>query len=246
MPHVRRLPVAGAAAVTVSILLTGCVSVVTGDGAAVTGQHTSTTGATTAMASPTGLPSTTTSTGPTATTTAASPTASAAPASDLTSLLAPAPSGSRPWGTPWSKNGTPTLEEFVAHVYPARALALAKSQLKAQGIKDIAHRTWIATDANQADTILLRFDTAAGAVSRYRSATAAKGGDTGQRHFDVPGYPQAIGYYNPTLDELGNVRTIVYGQIGTIVVEVFFYSPAKLDKAAAITAITNQLQRLPS
>jgi len=242
MPHVRRLRVAGAAALTVLMLLTGCVSVVTGDGVAATGQHASTTGPTTTASSPTGPPST----GRTATTTASSTTTSAAPASDLTSLLVPAPSGSRPWGTPWSKNGTPTLEEFVAHVYPARALALAKSQLKAQGIKDIVHRTWIATDANQADTILLRFDTTAGAVSRYRSATAAKGGDTGQRHFDVPGYPQAIGYYNPTLDELGDVRTIVYGQIGTIVVEVFFYSPAKLDKTAAIAAITNQLRRLPA
>jgi uncharacterized protein YceK len=241
MPQVRGLPAAGAAALAVLTLLTGCASVVNGDGAPATGTGTSTTP--TATAAPTGTSSSPTDAPTTATSSGSTPTT---PAMNLADLLAPAPLGSRPWDTPWSNNGTPTLDEFVAHVYRAKSIDLAKSQLKAQGIKDIAHRTWIGTDANQADTILLRFDTAAGAVSRYRSATAAKAEDEGQLHFDLPGFTEAVGYYNPVLDELGDVRTIVYGRVGDIVVEVFFYSPAKLDMAAAIAATTTQLRLLPA
>lgn len=239
MAHVRRLPAVGLAALVVLTLLTGCGGVVNGDGAGatdITTTGTATRAPTGASSSPTGAP----------TTAATTPTGTPAPATDLADLLAPAPTGSRPWDTPWSNNVAPNLDEFVAHVYPAKSVALAKSQLKAQGIKDIAHRTWIGTDANQADIILLRFDTTAGAVSRYRSATAAKAQDKGQLHFDVPGFAEAIGYYNPVLDELGDIRTIVYGQVGAVVVEVFFYSPAKLDQAAAIAATTVQLRLLPS
>jgi hypothetical protein len=241
MPQVRRLPAAGTAALAVLTLLTGCASVVNGDGAP--GTATRRTSPTTATAAPTGASSTPTDAPPTAATSSgATPTT---PAPNLADLLAPAPPGSRPWDTQWSNNGTPTLDEFVAHVYPAKSIDLARSQLTAQGIKDIAHSTWIGSDANQADTILLRFATTAGAVSRYRSATAGKAEDKGQLHFDLPGFTEAIGYYNPAVDELGDVRTIVYGRVGDIVVEVFFYSPAKLDKAAATAATTTQLQLLP-
>jgi hypothetical protein len=235
----RRRRAAGAAALAALALLTGCASVVTGDGAPLPGAGTagSATSPTTGVSSsPPDVPSATTTPG----------TTTPAPTTDLAALLAPAPSGSKPWDTAWSRNDKPTLDEFVAHVYPAQSTALAKSQLKAQGIKDIAHRTWIATDANQADVVLLRFDTTAGAVSRYRSATMAKAGAPGQLHFDVPGFTEAVGYYSPVLDELGDVRAIVYGQIGDIVLEVFFYSPAQLDQAAAVAAATAQLSLLPS
>lgn len=240
MPRLRRRTAVGAAALAVVALLTGCASVVNGDGAPTSGSPT--TGA--ATGTPTGTSSSPTDTATTAAT--ATGTTTTPPTTDLADLLAPAPPGSRPWDTDWSRNSKPTLDDFVAHVYPATSIALAKSQLKAQGIKDIAHRTWIAKDANQADVILLRFDTTTGAVSRYRSATAAKAAAPGQLHFDVPGFTEAIGYYSPVLDELGDVRTIVYGQVGGIVLEVFFYSPAKLDEAAAIAATTAQLGTLPA
>lgn len=61
----------------------------------------------------------------------------------------------------------------------------------------------------------------------------------------MPGFTEAVGYYSPVLDELGDIRTIVYGQVGDIVLEVFFYSPAKLDQAAAIAAATAQLSVSP-
>jgi hypothetical protein len=245
MPQLRRLPGLGVAAVAALTVITGCASVVGGDGTPGTGTRTTTTATTASATSASGTESSSPTDTPTTTVTSTGSTSSS-PAADLATLLAPAPSGSRPWDTPWSRNEKPTLDDFVAHVYPVRSADLAKSQLKAQGIKDIAHRTWIGTDANQADTVLLRFNTTAGAVSRYRSATVAKAGDKGQLHFDVPGFTEATGYYNPVLDELGDVRTIVYGQVGAIVVEVFFYSPAKLDKPAAIAAITAQLSLLPA
>ena len=46
-------------------------------------------------------------------------------------------------------------------------------------------------------------------------------------------------------DELGNVRAIVYGQVGRIVMELFFYSPATFDKSGATSSAIAQLRRLP-
>ncbi|MDQ2750910.1 MAG: hypothetical protein M3Y44_15485 [Actinomycetota bacterium] len=239
MWHVRRLLGPVIAALLAVPLLNGCGGVVDGNGSP-SAQSTSGTA--------TGAPSSASSATTQAPTTSAS-TATGSPTSpepNLSSLLAPAPPGSKPWNTAWSKTATPTLAEFVAHVYPATSVAVATSQLKAQGLTEIAHATWIATDANQADVILLRFATTAGAVSRFRSATAAQADNKGQLHFDVPGFADAIGYYQTALDPLGDIRTIVYGQVGDIVVEVFFYSPAKLDQAAAVAAITAQLRLLPA
>lgn len=165
---------------------------------------------------------------------------------DLATLLAPSPPGSHPWDTAWSRNTAPSLEQFVANAYPARSAAVVRSELKAQGLNAIAHRTWTASDGgNEADDILFRFDTPQGAQGRFSSATRSKAADRGEHSFDVPGYPKAIGYYNPTPDDIGDVRTIAYGLAGDIVVEVFFYSPGTLDKAGVIAALTDQLRLLP-
>lgn len=228
---------AAAAGLLAVAALGGCASVVDGRGIAASRAPTS--------SGPSGFPSSTSAPAPPSSSGATAGTTSA-PTSELATLLAPGPTGSKSWGTAWATNVSPTISQFVAHVYPATSAAFVKAELVAQGLNGIAHRTWTAPNSNDADQILLRFDTSAGALSRYRSATSAKSSSPGELHFDVSGFPNAVGYYNPKIDEVGDVRTIVYGQVGDIVMEIFFYSPAKLDQAGAIAAATTQLRLLPA
>jgi hypothetical protein len=241
----RRPPILGAAALLVAAGLAGCASVVDGTGAPGPSGGTASTASSSA---PTGPSSTAPASSGSATTTSASSTSTTSkptdPVTDLRDLLAPGPPDSHPWGTAWSNNGTPTVGQFVAHVYPASAAAGAKASLRSQGIRDIAHRTWVGK-ANQADDVLLRFEAPEGARARYESVAAAQAGAPGEHKFAIPGPRRAVGFFDPKLDDLGNVRTIIYGQVGTVVMELFFYSPGKLDKDAAVTSATEQLGRLP-
>lgn len=129
----------------------------------------------------------------------------------------------------------------MAHDYPRQYVDTEVGLLKAQGLRRVAHETWYAPDNDQADMVLLEFDSARGAQSRYLHATYAKKFSPGIKHFVVPGSPRAIAYYHPQLDKLGNVLAIVYARVGTIVVEEFYFSPARIRKADAIAWMKGQL-----
>lgn len=242
----RRPAAFGAAALALCTVLTGCSSIVDGAG---TPAGTSPTSAASTPGDPLTTPSISTpptSTGPATSRPAPSSTgrSTSASATNLADLLAPAPAGSHSWGTAWANIAAPSVAQFVRHVYPASATAAAKSELTHQGIRDIVHRTWVA-ETNQADELLLRFATPSGARSRYLSVSAAQAAAPGQHRFAVPGAARAVGLYDPKVDSLGNVRAIVYGQVGTIVMELFFYTPATFDKAGATASALAQLRRLP-
>jgi hypothetical protein len=177
---------------------------------------------------------------------ASSPPPVTAPPADLTGLLLTAPAGSHPWSSAWARNTTPTVEEWVAEVYPASAQSGVVAQLRTQGILGVVHRTWVAPSADQADMVLLGFSTASGAQARYDIATGAKSRSSDVTPFQVPDVPTAIGYANRTVDGLGNVPAIVYAVKGTVVIELFYYSPTRLRTADAVTWMTGQYERLPS
>src|SRR5690348_16266117 len=90
----------------------------------------------------------------------------------LTSLLETAPAGSKPWATTWADNETPSVTDFVARVYAPADETAEAARLQSEGIVAIAHRAWVAPAARQADVVLLRFATAAGANLRMRTAVA--------------------------------------------------------------------------
>ena len=154
------------------------------------------------------------------------------------------PVGSTPWRSAWARNRTPTVEQFVREAYPASAVSNELALFRYYGLQDIAHETWYAPDRNQADMILFRFATETGAIQRFTGASHAKSQSPGVRSFPVPG-TSALGYYDPTVDKLGNVLAIVYARKGRLVVEEFYYSPDKLRPADARAWITAQLARLP-
>lgn len=172
-------------------------------------------------------------------------TSSGVPPADLTALLLPAPSGSHPWRGAWARNVTPTVEQWVSEVYAEGNRAGVIAQLIEQGINSIAHRTWIADDDNQADLVLLSFDSPDGALKRYDVATSAKSKVTGVTPFEIPGVDHAIGYADPTTDSLGNVPAIVYAVKNDVVIELFYYSAGQLRTGDAITWTQGQAKRLP-
>lgn len=162
----------------------------------------------------------------------------------LTDKLVDPPTGARPWDSGWARNRTPTVRQFVAHDYPRPYVDHEVNLLKAQGLRRVAHETWYAPDADQADMVLLEFDSTRGARARYLNATFAKKFSPGIKHFAVPGSPRGNAYYHPQLDKLGNVLAIVYGRVENIVVEEFYFSPARIRKADAITWMQGQLAAL--
>jgi hypothetical protein len=172
------------------------------------------------------------------------PSTTATAPGTLGDLLIAGPSGSHPWGTAWASDQLPTTDEFTARVYADADRATESARLRAQGVIAIAHRTWVASDSNQADVVLLQFDSADGATSRLRGVVSAKAATQNIQSFTVPNLPDVIGYYDAVIDEDGNYRAIVYGRKSAIVMELFYYCPAPFSTADAISWATAQLQRL--
>jgi hypothetical protein len=163
----------------------------------------------------------------------------------LNALLEPAPSGARGWDTAWAANVNPTLAQFVTHDYAASSVELIESELRGQGLTTIAHRTWITSNGDQADDILLEFRTSAGASSRFLGATLAKRSVPGVKTFAVPGAADALGCYTSKLDSDGYIRTIVYAHRANIVSETFVFNLAALRKSLAVAWAKGQFSRLP-
>jgi hypothetical protein len=193
-------------------------------------------------ATPTGTPGT-----PAATPVPPS-SSTAAPPVDLVSLLETPPDGATRWANAWGRTTRPTVAQFVKQFYPADARSDVKSTLRGQGLTDIAHRTWIARNANQIDLVLMRFRTSAGASSRYQAITYGTASRSDSTRFAVAGYTrsEAQGFRESGKDADGYVLARTYGRIaGTpIVLEAFFFSPHRFDKAALLRWTTVQLQRL--
>jgi hypothetical protein len=185
---------------------------------------------------------------PTATTAAPPSSTTTAPPVDLVSLLETPPDGATRWTNAWGRTTRPTVAQFVKQFYPADARTDEKSTLRSQGVTDIAHRTWIARNANQIDLVLLRFRTAAGASSRYVAITDGTASRSDSTGFAVAGYSrgEAQGFRESGKDADGYVLARTYGRIaGTpIVLEAFFFSPHRFDKADLLRWTTTQLQRL--
>jgi hypothetical protein len=218
------------------LLLTACASTVSGTGTVASG------------ASGSGshdFPSSRPNSSPPTSSTSSSTSASTQPPADLPGLLLPPPAGSHPWNNAWARNTSPTVEEWVAEVYASSARADIVAQLRDQGVNSIAHRTWVAVDDNQADLVLLSFDSPGGAAERYDVATSAKSHVAGVTPFEIPGVDHAVGYADPKVDSLGNVPAIVYVLKGNVVVELFYYSAGRLRTGDAITWTQGQVSRLP-
>jgi len=218
--------------VTVLLIAAACTSTVTGSGTVGGGLGSPNSSARTVTPPVSSGPSSPDTSGPSGVT------------HSLVGQLIEPPPGAHPWHSGWAHNRTPSVRQFVAHVYPHDYVDAQVSLLNAEGIRRVAHETWYAPDADQADVVLLEFDNEGGAHARYLAATYAKRQTAGIKKFVVPGSPRAVGYYHAELDRLGNVAAIVYGQVHNVVVEEFYFSPARIRTTDAIAWMHEQLAAL--
>lgn len=163
------------------------------------------------------------------------------PAAQLAGRLMPAPGGSTPWHGTWAATVSPTVTQFVNQLYPASSRAAEIAFLHGEGLTGIAHRTWFASDGNGVDIVLLAFTDDVGARSRYLVASHGKASRSDVTSFEVSG---GAGYTEAALDPDGFIRSFVFGVVGNVVLEEFYFSPARPSTADAVAWTRTQLARL--
>lgn len=163
----------------------------------------------------------------------------------LASCLIAAPAGDLPWGGDWGSATTVTTNMYVNWMYDPSLQPVIADELKAEGLIEAAHTTWIDDGPShpgtvQADVILLRFSSDQGAQLHILRQTANTDTDT----FNVPGPGAAVGYTSDKPDSEGNYEEIVYGCVGAVEVEIHVLAPQAPDRTDAASIARRQLARL--
>jgi hypothetical protein len=154
---------------------------------------------------------------------------------DLTSCLMPIPAHGRAWPAQSTPVGILTVQQFVDHYYGTADATQRSSEadrLRLLHVRSIARRNWIAANTEQADLVLLSFTSPAEARSRVLGAELSYSEEPGVTPVALHGLDSGIlAYHKPTLDAAGNIRTVAYASFGDVEMEMFFFSPARVDTA---------------
>jgi predicted small secreted protein len=160
------------------------------------------------------------------------------------SCLMPAPDGSRPYSKEFPAAGMLTSQQFVQAMYSAatdQERTYQSDRLSALGLVTIAERNWVASNTDQAQVLLLVFGSDAAAKARALGAEQGYQDQSGSESVTLSGLPSAVvAYQKPAIDSYGNVAAAVFGNFGTVELEVFFFSPAKLDQSTLTGWLSQQ------
>jgi hypothetical protein len=142
-----------------------------------------------------------------------------------------APAGSRPWTHTFAPNGPVTPAQFVAACYAPSDQAYESARLTAEGVQSIVHENWLAANSDQAEVFLIKFATDTGATSEFLIRKTVETADPQRKPISLPGIASSVlTFYEPALDDKGNVRGFVTAHQGSVVLQFFFYSAAQLDQ----------------
>jgi hypothetical protein len=163
----------------------------------------------------------------------------------LPSCLMPAPPGSTQWGKPYAPNGAVTLDQFLDRVYygqnPSQRQEVI-AQLNAQGLRDIAHASWHASNSDDADLVLLGFTAPTGATSRTVQMVHAYASDADYQQVSLPSSAKfgiSVFAYRQ-LDSQGEVPAIGFAAFGPVAMEFFFWSLAGVDQTTLTSWLTTE------
>ena len=140
---------------------------------------------------------------------------------------------------------TPTLQQFVDHLYGTAVRSRATRTLTSQGLAEIAHIFWITDERIQNDLVLLRFATPDGAAARLRDVENAANGNSDFASYSIDARGAPIVYYAKQPDVDGNTAVRAYAQWNDTVVEMFLFSQTGLPKILVQRWLTTQVDRLP-
>jgi hypothetical protein len=155
----------------------------------------------------------------------------------LPGCLMPAPAGSTQWSQPYAPNGTITVPQFLDRVYYGQSASERQqvtAQLTTQGLQALAHRSWHASNSDDADVVLLRFSADTGAASRTVQMVHAYASDQDYQQVSAPSLTtQGVSVFAyRKLDSRGEVATIGFGAFGPVAMEFFVWSLATVDTGA--------------
>ena len=233
----RRFAMTAAALVLAVGAVAGCAATVDGSGAVGSasgsgGPTPSGSGSGSGSGSPTGFPSS--GSGP----------SSSGTQGALASYLVASPSGSQRGSSTWATTTSPTVEAFVQHFYDASQVSEEVSRLRSYGIMDVAHNLWL-NRGTQLDVILLRFDSASGALTRHTGIVAATRSDPTLRAATASGSGDLSEFYATKVDKLNNIASRAYAVKGNITLEVFAFTPRTFDQGLLTQYANAQVAKLP-
>ena len=162
---------------------------------------------------------------------------------NLSSCLTDSPSGSTAWSDSWGGTTSPTAKQYVTQMFSGSSWQnIISARLKAAGLTGISHHAWVTSNGEEADDLLLSFGTANGATAWYKNDVYSATGTS----FTVPGQQNATGTYDPKADADGNISAQVFGVNGTVVMELFTWSPKSFDQTRTVTWASQQLGKIGS
>ncbi len=158
----------------------------------------------------------------------------------LLSRIVPAPTGSVMIQLPDATNGVLTLRQDVLQFFPSAPLQA--DTLRADGFVASAATEYKRPDGVAVLTHLTSFATAAGArdyAGARKAVWVATANVSGS--FDVPG--GGIGFEQDKPDAAGRRLTVMYEQVGTIVVAIDVYTSGAPDRQANLTTMAAQVAK---
>jgi hypothetical protein len=166
---------------------------------------------------------------------------------DLTKLLVPVPSGTKPWNTPRGDNGWYDLYDLATdYTEPAGALTWELTH----GFRRAAVQTWMdGRSSYEVDLIQYRHDKELSAADFVNDQETFAAQDTGGTAQPLPHSQEPDGVYvGPKElhydDGTGYYRGYGFATHGDIAVVIWVFSPSPIAAGPLTTLLQNQLERL--
>lgn len=162
----------------------------------------------------------------------------------LTSCLVAKPSSASEYTDSWGSSTTPTKSDYLKWAFDSDPVAqkTASDNLTSEGLQNIAHVAWKASDGNGIDITLLKFSGVQGAHARALELLGAdiSEGDAVSISNGVPG--SAYSASKPNSD--GDIVTRYSAFVGDIALQVRYYSPGSYSSGDLSSWLSAEYQSL--
>lgn len=149
----------------------------------------------------------------------------------LTSCLVVRPSSATDSPESWTESATPAKADYLEWAFDADSVAqkVAGDNLTSQGLQNIAHVAWQASDGNSIDITLLKFANPQGAHARALELTGTdmSEGDPESVPAGVPG----SAYSGDKPNDNGDIETRYATYVGDIALQANYYSHGSYSSA---------------
>lgn len=162
----------------------------------------------------------------------------------LTSCLVAKPSSANEYTDSWGSSTTPSKDDYLKWAFDSDPIAqkTASDNLTSEGLQNIAHTAWKASDGNGIDFTLLKFSGAQGAHARALEmlGTDISAADPVPAPAGLPG----SAYSDSKANSDGDIVTRYSAQVGDIALQVRYYSPGSYSAGDLTSWLAAEYQSL--